>query len=246
MTKYLPWLAHFRTNTWKPADFFEQPLAALPPKELALLAASLPQFQLGEGSDGQGLLDRARQAGFAQLPEAMQLFIQEEQRHSTVLGLWMDAQGMARLRHHWVDGAFRRVRKLAGFELMAITLTCAECLAVPYYTAVAKVTSCAVLRQICRRMLADEAFHLEFQALNLSLCAEKRGEVGKFLTVLLQLGLLGGASALVYWLYRNLFRAAGFSPLQFLGMTMEAYRPIFRALGATTKEHSTPSYGWLR
>jgi len=46
----------------------------------------LQQFQLGESSDGVGLVRRAgefaRAVGAIGLPEAIELFIKEEQRHS--------------------------------------------------------------------------------------------------------------------------------------------------------------------
>ena len=102
-----------------------------------MLAASLQQFQLGKGSGGLGLLRRAAQFssrnGIPDLPEEMTKFIRQEQRHSALLGFFLDQELIPRLREHWVDGLFRRVRRLAGYELILTVLVCAEFVAVPYY-----------------------------------------------------------------------------------------------------------------
>ncbi len=210
-----------------------------------LLAASVPHFQLGEGSDGLGLLSRAREfanrRGCPELASAMELFIREEQRHSAVLGRWMDQEGIPRLRKHWVDSVFRRVRSLAGFELMISVLTSAECIAVPYYTALLEATDCPLLRALALRILRDEAFHLEFQADNAALCAQGRGELGRLLTGLAQFGALSAACALVYGLYQPLFRKARMSPLRFWTLAVEAQRPILARLAGAQSSSAQSS-----
>ncbi len=225
---------YFHSNNWNPAQFPFSASPMLPPKEREMLAASLQQFQLGEGSDGLGLLSRAAEFssknGIPNLPEAMTKFIREEQRHSAVLGLFLDQELIPRLREHWVDGLFRKVRKLAGFELMLTVLVCAEFVAVPYYTAVHDATSSVTLKRIARRILLDEAQHLEFQADNLALCASARGDLMRFVTILLQLAALSATCLLVYPLHRHVFRAAGMSAFRFWAMAVEAHRPILRKL----------------
>jgi hypothetical protein len=68
----------------------------LTPKELAAVTKSIQQFQLGEGSRGQRLLDRGTAYGnkvkdscFA---SALELFIMEEQQHSRYLADFMESQ----------------------------------------------------------------------------------------------------------------------------------------------------------
>jgi hypothetical protein len=139
--------------------------------ELRLVSASIQQFQLGEGSDGSGLIRRGRASRLAVLNPhfvpSLELFIKEEQRHSRHLARFLQHEGVALLQQHWVDGVFRRARKFAGLELCLRVLVMAEIVAVPYYTALQRVTRSAILQHICANILADEADHLRFQAENL-------------------------------------------------------------------------------
>src|SRR5947209_6324515 len=117
--------------------------------ELRLVAMSIQQFQLGEGSDGSGLLRRARRSRLAatdpDFMRALELFIAEEQRHSRHLARFLQREGVGLLEQHWVDRVFRRLRKFAGLELCLRVLVMAEIVAVPYYTALARATSLPLL-----------------------------------------------------------------------------------------------------
>jgi hypothetical protein len=139
--------------------------------ERRLVGGSIQQFQLGEGSDGSGLIRRGCASRLAALdPDflpSLELFIQEEQRHSRHLARFLQHEGMDLLQKHWVDRVFRRVRKFAGLELCLRVLVMAEIVAVPYYTALERATGSQILRRICANILADEADHLWFQAENL-------------------------------------------------------------------------------
>ena len=170
MTKYFSWIHYFHHNNWSATDLCPAGGATLSAQERELITTSLQQFQLGEGSDGLGLLRRANEFSsrnaIDSLPEAMQRFIREEQRHSAVLGLFLDRESIPRLHRHWVDHLFRRIRNLAGFELILTVLVTAEFIAIPYYTAIHDATKSECLRKIARRILNDEVQHLEFQADN--------------------------------------------------------------------------------
>jgi hypothetical protein len=139
--------------------------------ELQLVSESMQQFQLGEGSDGSGLIRRERASRLAMLDpdflQSLELFIQEEQRHSRHLARFLKHEGVDPLEKHWVDRVFRRVRKFAGLELCLRVLVMAEIVAVPYYAALERATGSTLLRLICANILADEADHLRFQAENL-------------------------------------------------------------------------------
>jgi hypothetical protein len=139
--------------------------------ERRLVSASIQQFQLGEGSDGSGLIRRGSASRLAALDPnflpALELFIQEEQRHSRHLAHFLQREGVDLLQQHWIDRVFRRVRKFAGLELCLRVLVMAEIVAVPYYTALERATGSTLLRGICANILADEADHLRFQAENL-------------------------------------------------------------------------------
>lgn len=248
--KYSFWIHFFQHNSWSASDLCPAGEATLSPEERELIAASLQQFQLGEGSDGLGLMRRTNQfsskKSIASLPEAMQRFIREEQRHSAVLGLLLDRESIPRLNHHWVDRIFRKIRNLAGFELMLTVLVTAEFIAIPYYTAIHDATNSECLPRIVRRILNDEAQHLQFQADNLSLCAAERSDLGRFLTVAIQWLVLSLAAALVYSMHSRLFRKAKFSPLRFWSMAFDAHKPIFYSLTQSLRYESEPVRGYLR
>jgi hypothetical protein len=175
-TRSSSWRLHF-SRRW-PDELDIPPSPPWLQAERALLADSLRQFQLGEGSDGCGLLAFARQfatrVNDPDLPEAIAGLIAEEQRHSRWLGIILRQQDEALLTRHWVDGVFRSLRHALGFGLEVAVLVCAEVVAVPYYTAVARATSLPALRSLCQRILEDEAYHLQFQSHNLSLVVRDR------------------------------------------------------------------------
>lgn len=140
-------------------------------RERRLVSESMQLFQLGEGSDGSGLIRRGRASRLAALDAnflpSLELFIKEEQRHSRHLARFLQREGVELLQQHWVDRVFRHLRKFAGLELCLRVLVMAEIVAVPYYTALACATGSGLLRCICANVLEDEADHLRFQAENL-------------------------------------------------------------------------------
>src|SRR5437016_5401755 len=167
------WLAHFSARRHCSALLPWDDAYLLSAAEKARIAASIQQFQLGEGSDGSGLLRRAQASPLAKLDlgflPALELFIAEEQRHSRHLEAFMTMQGILCLQKHWIDHVFRRVRKLAGLELCLHVLVTAEIVAVPYYSALLEATASPLLKAICLQILHAEADHLRYQAENLPL-----------------------------------------------------------------------------
>lgn len=250
MTKYSSWRYYFSANRWNPALVCPLGPPTLSAEERELVAAAVQQLQLGEGSDGKGLRRRARQfgerSGIDDLAEAMDLFIGEEQRHSAALGLFLDREQLPHLRHHWADLWFRRFRNLAGFELMLVTLTSAELLAIPFYQALHDATQSATLKAIASQILRDEERHLEFQAENLALCASTRGEIGKLLSILFLWLTMGAASILVYTLHARLFRKAGLTPLRFWSIAFRAYEPILTKMTNRVASIETGARAYLR
>lgn len=248
MTKYSSWTHYFEANNWTVDLLPEGDGPTLTPRERIALGPSLAQFQLGEGSDGHGLLRRTQQFAEARqvphLPQAMMHLIREEQRHSAALGRFLDAEGLPRMSQHWVDGAFRWVRKLAGFELMIAVLVTAECIAVPYYRAVHDASGSPVLRAICRRILRDEDQHLEFQADNLAECAAGRSALGRFTFLVAHLMFLSATTALVCVDHRTVFRAAGMSPLRVWALAVNAWRPILERL-SRPEPRLEPQVKWM-
>lgn len=172
MTTAIDWTVLFSSRTGSRELLPWSHPRALTDSERRLVSGSIQQFQLGEGSDGSGLIRRGRASRLAALDanfiSALELFIKEEQRHSRHLADFLEREGLGLLHHQWIDRVFRRVRKFAGLELCLRVLVMAEIVAVPYYAALERSTGSALLQYICANILADEADHLRFQAENLS------------------------------------------------------------------------------
>ena len=219
LMKSAAWQSLFASKASAPPPFPWDESYSLTASERELVTDSLQQFQLGEGSEGRGLKERAKASALAKkdpdfLP-TLNLFIREEQRHSSDLGSFMDREGIERLKHHWVDGVFRRVRKLAGLELSLSVLVTAEIVAVPYYAALAEATASPLLKAICSRILDDEMDHLRYQSQNLSQLRATRRWHSDFGEWIARSLLMLGALAIVWKQHHRLFRAGGYSWTKF-------------------------------
>jgi hypothetical protein len=200
----------------------------LTPKELAAVTKSIQQFQLGEGSKGQRLLDRGRAFGDKVsdpfFVEALELFIKEEQQHSEYLAHFMQSQNIPLISHHWVDTVFRKLRGLAGLESSLTILVTAELIAVPYYRALRDATGSLTLRIICTRMLEDESAHLRFQASMLARVASGRNRVWRRVITELHRAFLLGTIVVVWAGHRSVFESVRIGFGQFIGETFRAFR----------------------
>jgi hypothetical protein len=193
-------------------------------KERRTIAPSIQQFQLGESSRGQRLLERGQKYGRAvndpHFADALDLFIKEEQQHSRYLAGFMESQSIPLVPKHWVDTVFRKLRGLAGLELSLTVLVTAELIAVPYYRALRGATGSPILKMICTRILEDESSHLKFQASMLARVASARSAV--FQQALREVHrhfLLG--TILVVWIeHRTVFEAAGYGFRRFKNETL--------------------------
>jgi hypothetical protein len=238
MAKYfIDWAAHFACNVWGAGPEMGWDSAPhLTEAELRLVGPSLRQFQLGENAEGRTLKARASEYctanGIAHLTESTQLFIKEEQRHSAILGRFLLREGVVLLEKDPVDGAFRWLRKLAGFELAVTVLSSAECLAVPYYAAVRDATGSELLQRICTGILRDEARHLCYQGQVLALFSRERGFWRESVTRTLHRLLVLAAGCVVYAQHRQLFRAVAMPVEEVLGRAFEALSQIERQIGS--------------
>jgi hypothetical protein len=184
-------------------------------KERRAITPSIQQFQLGEGSRGQRLLERGQKFGRSiddpLFAGALEIFIKEEQQHSRYLAAFMESQSIPLVQKHWVDTVFRKLRGLAGLELSLTVLATAEIIAVPYYRALRGATASPILKMICNRILDDEANHLKFQASMLARAASARAAVfQRALGELHRLFLLG-TLGIVWGEHRAVFKAAGYT-----------------------------------
>src|SRR3954447_13311845 len=102
------WFEYFENNLW-PAMPWASPYR-LTTNELAAVASSIQQFELGEGSEGRAFIQRADAATRdPKFVATLELFIKEEQRHSANLGRFLDLHGVPHLSKHWLDQVFRRI-----------------------------------------------------------------------------------------------------------------------------------------
>ena len=191
----------------------------LTPAERELVTPSLQQFQLGEGSEGKALKRKARASAISgndpHFLATLDLFIREEQRHSSDLGRFLDRERIPRLRRHWIDGVFRYLRKAAGLELSLSVLVTAEIIAVPYYAALAEATASPLLRALCARILDDEMGHLRYQSHNLGKLRSLRRWHSDFGEWVARSLLMFGTVIVVWKQHRRLFEAGGYSWTRF-------------------------------
>ncbi len=191
------------------------------------MTKSIQQFQLGENSKGERLLQQGKKYAQAVddplFADALLLFIKEEQQHSRYLAAFMESQGIPVVSSHWVDTVFRKLRGLAGLELSLTVLATAELIAVAYYRALRGATGSPILKMICTRILEDEASHLKFQSSMLARVAFRR-------PLLLQ-RVLGGfhflfllGTLFVVWVeHRPVFEAGGYDFRRFRNETLQEF-----------------------
>ena len=95
--------------------------------------------------------------------KAVDLFIQEEQKHGENLGKYLDAIGEARVKSDFGDSLFRSVRYFnTSMELWTITVIIVESAAQVFYQSLHDATGCDLLKEICVDILKDEAHHIKF------------------------------------------------------------------------------------
>ena len=212
---YQRWYTHFQENRAARSSLPWHDSYLLSPAERRAVGPSIQQFQLGEWARGRGFKRRAAsEPALAADPwflPALDLFIAEEQGHSGLLGRFLDREGIPRLSHDWLDGAFRRLRKLAGLEVCAAVLVTAEVLAMPFYQALRDATRSRLLRAICVHILRDESAHLNYQALTLGLVRRSLSDTACMIHSAVHSALFCGAALLVWRHHRCTFRAAGWT-----------------------------------
>lgn len=171
------WVAWFERNARSvTSDDFKPPATAEMLGALrAVLAGSLPAWQLGETSDGRHLRAAARRYALVHgdpgFLEAVDLFIREEQRHGAALGDWLDRVGIPRRSRDLGDSLFRFCRYLIpNYAMWAAVVVMVESMAEIYYASVRRLTPCLRLQSECDRILRDEVKHIQFQCEHLAIC----------------------------------------------------------------------------
>lgn len=162
------WHSYFLRNSLAAINVPWEAEDSLSAEETRRVSSSIAAFQLGEYSEGKGLMrlaeDHAGKIGSGVLIDITRLFIREEQNHALLLKRFMDAHGIAPLKSHWTDRVFRRLRKLLDFELSLTVLITAEIIALVYYDALKNCTGSKVLRAVCEKILNDETSHVRYES----------------------------------------------------------------------------------
>jgi hypothetical protein len=227
LTNLRVWLNHFEYHAEQPRALAGGRRSGLRPEERRLIARSIAVFQLGEQSDGSGLLRAACRFATAHgdelLPRIIELLIREEQRHARLLRDFMDEHGIRAKCRHWADTVFRRVRRLAGFELYLHVLITAELIGNVYYRALEAATGCQRLRALCRTLLADELAHIGYES---ELILELRARKPAALRALMRLAhraFFCGAACAVWLSHRGVLRHAGHTAVGFVRACLAQY-----------------------
>jgi hypothetical protein len=206
------WLAYFLRNAADQPNFPWISQGSFSDREYLAVADSIRTFQLGESGEGKHILGCARRwthAGGEQayLP-ALKLFIKEENRHAFWLGQLMNQEKILPLKHHWSDGAFRKLRHMAGLRTSIVVLVTAEILAQVYYAALLKATPSPTLIAICRRILRDERAHVAFQQGQSKKLIRHWSKASQQLSYVAELSLFEIARRIVWHDHRSVFQAA--------------------------------------
>lgn len=214
------WLNHFEYHALNRRSVPEGLPDVLTPEEQQRIAKSLATFQLGEQSEGRTLLKAAtrfaHQHDAAALVRITELFIKEEQHHAELLLAFMNDHGIPPRRADWTDRVFRRVRQLAGYELMSSVLISAELIGNVYYRALEAATGNRRLQMLCRMLVSDELAHVGFESEMLHAIRAQRPMPLRLATELAHRFFFLSVACVVWLTHRPVLRAAGYRLHTFL------------------------------
>jgi len=213
-TNWQRWITYFEHNAGNLMSIDWDDPYNLTDTEIQRVKKSIQQFQLGESSEGNQVIAQAKRymssSGDQRYLPALQLFIQEEHRHSTYLARFLRTHGVSLVQKHPVDSVFRLLRHTFNLELSVMAMLTAEIIAVPYYKALHDATHSPLLRQICRQVLRDEMQHLQFQADSLKTIRNNQSESNNSIKHAIHRMLLIGAICIVWQQHHDVFAAASY------------------------------------
>src|SRR5271168_2362365 len=221
------WLNHFEHHAQHPRCVPHGLSDLLRFDERQLVASSIATYQLGERSEGCTLLRAAQRFAHAHhtpaLVRIVELFIREEQRHSALLGAFMQDHDIAEKRTDWTDRVFRLVRRLAGLELYIYILISAELIGIVYYRALEAATDCQRLMVLCRGLVSDELAHVGFESqLLLALRAGRTAPV-QALMRLAHRTFIAGTAGVVWLTHHSVLRQGGYGAMRFSRVCLSQY-----------------------
>ncbi|WP_131536799.1 ferritin-like domain-containing protein [Pedobacter nototheniae] len=182
---------------------------------------SLQAWQLGETSEGEHLLHASKKyaatIGDNEYPNAVKLFIKEEQKHGNNLGQYLDLIKEPRIKKDWGDTLFRKIRYYnTNMELWTIAVITVESAAQIFYQALKDATNCTLLKQICTDILIDEAAHITFQKERLYIIFNNKTAFSKWLAYYAYSFFYICTSIVVWFGHKKLFKAGKLNFFRYL------------------------------
>jgi hypothetical protein len=214
------WKNHFELNlTRKRIDWSIKP--QITSEEKQNIIYSLKAWQLGETSDGSHLLAAARKyaakVNDKEYPDAVKLFIKEEQKHGHNLGRYIDLIGEQRTTSDWGDTLFRKIRYYnTSMEIWTIAVLIVESAAQLFYQALQDATKCTLLKSICNDILIDEAHHIKFQTERLKVIFGNKSTYSRSISLALYQVLFFGTIHAIWFGHHKAFKAGGYSRKRFM------------------------------
>lgn len=210
------WTSYFQRNS---GTLIEIPWGSGPrlnSEQKQALSKSIQTFQLGECGEGLHFQKVAkRRAALTQASEdieylkSLRLFIGEEQRHAGDLARFLEQEGIPLIKKDWTDGLFRRLRHMAGLELIVAVLVTAEIIAKVYYAAIRRTSDSPSLIRLCEQILRDEVQHIRFQCERLAQLRRDRHPWRNRLVEFAGRILFSGTCLVVWKTHRSALRAGG-------------------------------------
>lgn len=235
------WVEYFRRNEASLMIIPWELGIQLSPQEKAAIESSVPEFQLGESSDGLRFIEMAElyalRGGDVEYVRALKLFIREEQRHGRELGKVLDLAAIPRINHSWSDAIFRWMRHRCGLGLSIAILVTAEIIAKVYYIAVRAATASAPIRRLSDQILQDEVEHIYFQCERLAILRRHWPRLLVRAVHLWHWVFMAGTCVVVWRKHRLLLRRGGFG---FLGFK----RAVFKELREAVRIMDPRNYSW--
>jgi hypothetical protein len=211
---YPRWIAHFEANRLnRPEPDWSAPFS-MPESKRHLLAASMAEYQLGDGGGPCQLIarDAERFQGTSEdVRRVVELWFAEEKEHSRLL-----AGAVRRVRGEFVGSTFAftlfcQMRRWMSVQFELLVLLLVEIVSTGYYRLIRRHVGDKPIADMCRLILRDEARHVEFHRERLS--TEYPNGVS--------------------WFWRTRFRALSYACVAFLWL---GHGRCLRALGASRAE----------
>ncbi|MDQ1142276.1 ferritin-like domain-containing protein [Pedobacter agri] len=208
--------------------------------EKSKIIKSLQAWQLGETSEGEHLLQAAKKYALKtndnEYPDAVKLFIKEEQKHGNNLGKYLDLIDEPRITKDWGDTMFRKIRYYnTNMELWTIAVITVESAAQIFYQALKDASNCTLLKQICTDILIDEAAHITFQKERLYIIFSGKNSISKFIAYHAYTCFFICTSLVIWFAHQKLFKAGR---LNFFKYFQKMMRKLNKVAGTAVLYHT--------